>query len=638
MSFFIKIQGIQFFKGVKMTINTIKILLSFCLILSISIQSKSLDQEPVLSIPFKFEFTPVNRDDHLVQFTATDLRGVQLDQTIDGAKPKVPFSFYKIAIPYGYEVNNIVLTSQPTSESFEGNFLHSAPMKPLSLAQFPFPEVESRNTLTQQKLQFPESPIRWTLQKWHNVTIALIWVYPVQVNKFNQTLSFLNQGNISIELFQSLTQRVKLTNAQKNKIKSFVDNPDVIHSYKTKLNRSAQDYEHLIITTKLFANHTGEYNLSFYNEYLSKQGFKTKILTLESIVSEYDGTDDAQKIRKAIRNEYNKHNIQYVLLIGDADRGRPIIPVRNLRAKILGYNGSSTKMYTEDIPADFYYSCLDGEFDSNKNGIWGELDDGIDGQDVDLLPEVIVGRFSVDQIQAFENQIKKTIQMTQIEYEKKTLLLGETLFSELNLYGKDYLMQLIGQSTDHNYTTNGFTDKWTVDQLFDKDGYWSGKGAIRKIQEQNYPMVFHLGHSSTSMNMKLSSWWGFPSFYNEKPFFYYTQGCFAGDFTHNETWIEKLMNLSQGSFATISNSSYGLGPEDPDPISTITPGASHMLARKFVDALFSDHIYVIAESHQNSKISHIKYSQTQEMRWVYWTANYLGEPSLKLPESIRPSK
>lgn len=76
---------------------------------------------------------------------------------------------------------------------------------------------------------------------------------------------------------------------------------------------------------------------------------------------------------------------QYLMNMEDESEGG-IIPARGLKC------GDDN-----NIPADLYYACLDGTFDNNENGIYGEVADAEPGKlDIDLLAEVCVGRAPVD--------------------------------------------------------------------------------------------------------------------------------------------------------------------------------------------------------------------------------------------------
>ena len=205
--------------------------------------------------------------------------------------------------------------------------------------------------------------------------------------------------------------------------------------------------------------------------------------------------------------------------------------------------------------------------------------------------------------------------------------MGEELFAEMNLYGDDYMNQLVGACTDHSYETHGFTPEWKIAHLYDREHAWGWSTATTTINEGGFSMVHHLGHSNSSYNMRMSSS-RIKKFTNPAPFFYYTQGCFPGDFTEDDCFIELLVRHEKSAVAAIANTSFGLGPEDPQPTTTATPGASQMLHRRFVDAVFAN-VDSMGRANQASKEAFIGLASAPEMRWVFWDAHYFGDPSLK---------
>src|SRR5258708_39188882 len=71
------------------------------------------------------------------------------------------------------------------------------------------------------------------------------------------------------------------------------------------------------------------------------------------------GADDAEGIRRFIRDAYQRWGVQYVLLGGDTE----LIPTR--LARTIFYNG-------EFIATDMYYSCLDGNWNADGDSTYGE--------------------------------------------------------------------------------------------------------------------------------------------------------------------------------------------------------------------------------------------------------------------------
>ncbi|MBY8985193.1 MAG: hypothetical protein KGD65_09010 [Candidatus Lokiarchaeota archaeon] len=153
-------------------------------------------------------------------------------------------------------------------------------------------------------------------------------------------------------------------------------------------------------------------------EWKNKKGVKTIVLSNFSL---YEGRDDAEKIRNMIKSYYEKENIRWVLLAGDAQED--LIPIRKVyNPDVLLYgDGQSEAIPGENYkPTDFYYADLTGSWDSDgdgeeEDGGWGESPrDNLYGLDeISWIPEVYVGRFPADTASELGDMVNKTI-----KYEK----------------------------------------------------------------------------------------------------------------------------------------------------------------------------------------------------------------------------
>ncbi len=143
-------------------------------------------------------------------------------------------------------------------------------------------------------------------------------------------------------------------------------------------------------------------------EWKNEKGVKTIVL---SNYSDYEGRDKAEQIRNMIKEYYEKENIQWVLLVGDAeDNLIPIRKVYNPDVTLVG--GESEYSDWDDIykPTDFYYADLTGSWDDNNNSIWGESSEYTGNVDeISWIPEVYVGRLPADNILELSNMINKTL-------------------------------------------------------------------------------------------------------------------------------------------------------------------------------------------------------------------------------------
>ena len=182
----------------------------------------------------------------------------------------------------------------------------------------------------------------------------------------------------------------------------------VYREYRTK--NMINDYDFLIISPSSFISYAQK-----LADYKNSLGIKTKIVSLEEIYSAYNAYDNAEKIKKAIKDEIEKDGIRYVLLLGSIDK----LPTRETWIVQKWHD----KYWNVTVLSDLYYADIydaNGSFcswDSNGNGRYGERFYGVDGVNdtVDLYPDVYLGRL------ACKNALEaRTVVDKIINYEKRT--------------------------------------------------------------------------------------------------------------------------------------------------------------------------------------------------------------------------
>jgi hypothetical protein len=165
-------------------------------------------------------------------------------------------------------------------------------------------------------------------------------------------------------------------------------------------------------------------------DHKNSMGIKTSVVTLDEIYSKYEGYDEAEKIKYAIRDEIEVNGIRYVLLVGSIDK----LPIR----KTWFIQKWHDQYWNITLLSDLYYADIydaNGSFcswDSNRNGKYGEKFYGVSGLNdtVDLYPDVYLGRLACKNV--FE---VKTVVNKIVTYEKQTY--GKEWFKRLLLIGGD---------------------------------------------------------------------------------------------------------------------------------------------------------------------------------------------------------
>lgn len=143
-------------------------------------------------------------------------------------------------------------------------------------------------------------------------------------------------------------------------------------------------------------------------DWKNEKGVKTILLTNFSL---YPGIDNAEKIRNMIKSYYISDHIRWVLLAGDAEED--LIPIRYVYNPDVIVRGDSEYSNWDDYykPTDFYYAELDGDWNQDGDGNWGENPDnnanGID--EITWIPDVYVGRLPADNALELANMVNKSL-------------------------------------------------------------------------------------------------------------------------------------------------------------------------------------------------------------------------------------
>ncbi len=413
----------------------------------------------------------------------------------------------------------------------------------------------------------------------------------------------------------------------RNRLSRIVANPGDLSLYdheRPRLGSSADDYEYLIITQDSL-----ESCFAPLADFYTRRGIRAKIMTTGFIDLNFTGSDPAERVRAAITFEYTGHGITHVLLGGDGD-GPPgtakIVPYRGLYCTVQ----SSSVYEDENIPADLYFAALDGDWNGDGDGLWGEP-----GEE-DFYSEISVGRACVDSGEEIANFINKTImyQDNPIEGQlRDTSMFGEYLYGDPLTYGGDELDQLIGACTAYGFTTTGIPPDHNITKYYDRDlGSWP-KSCVFGEVNAGANWINHAGHSSTTYVIRLSS-----SDINTTNFtndgtgaifpIFYSYGCYAGAFDSDDCITETMVSIETCAAAFFSNSRYGWFTEGT------TNGPSHHFQREFFDAVFTEGYTTLGAANQRSKDETVPFVDLPDEyepgahRWCFYTLNLLGDPAL----------
>jgi len=563
----------------------------------------------------------------------------------DAGKPKLPYKPIRLAIPYKKEAIRINIIPGKLIE-VPGKYDIEHAERPVPLSQRKKAEPAKPYLLIYDSDDpYPSASCGDVfIEKKHGYSIVIINLFPILYQPLSKRISYYKDLTVEVEVVDRKTTKstskvFEHKPSKINEIKSMVDNPNILDSYTdtsaiNKRQALVADVDYVIITTNALRDATGTYTLQDLIAQKEAKGLSAQLVTVEDdIYSSYsglrpDGVEDNQtKIRNFIIDYYNNHNTQYVLLAGDTEQ----IPARKFWVE------SWRLGHVANMPVDMYYGCLDGTFDFNQNGNYGEPNDGEGGGEVDLFAEVYIGRAPVLTEDELSNFVSKTIayETTQGEHLFNVYMAGEWVgFEGVAEFAKDTLEEIRFGTDNHGYTTVGFEDSGYADDfntegLYDADsGYPPGwdKSELINIINSGVHIINHLGHAYYDNVMKFQAD-DLSYLSNSEYFFGYSQGCMAGGFDNPNGYdcmAERFVSNRYGAFAVIMNARYGWGKRDS------TDGVSQRYNREFWDALFSEQITNLGHMNQDSKEDNAFRVNSDCMRWVYYQLNLLGDPETSI--------
>ncbi len=549
----------------------------------------------------------------------TTLRGYQqisfegCMQTALAGNPSLPYQMVSLVLPQGTEAESIEVELSDFQE-VEGN-ISLFPYQPSRTVG----DNEKRDLIVNEAVYaskgvYPaENHGVVTTQYKNGYGFANAAFTPVQYIPSEGKVMYARTANVRVNTKASKADHSNMlwgTEEIKNTVRRLAQNPEMVDTYNTQ-GREVTNYDVLIITDAQYVDSYAE-----YCDYYNSIGMRNRIATTADIYATMTGVDNQDKIRNYIIQEYQNNGIMMVVLGGDVN----IIPYRGFFCQVQ----SSSLYESSNIPADLYYNGLDGTWNDNNDGHWGEP-----GED-DLMPEIGVSRMSFKTATDLQNMIHKTLSYQQnpvLGEFHKVILAGEHLYDDPTSNGSDYLELLIGTHDDNGYTTVGYPTDYDFTKLYEELGTWSGS-ALKQAINAGTSYVHHDGHANTSY---VAGWYGVSNSdfsgangVDHNYTFFHTQGCDCGAFDEN-CILEKMVTIENFAVAVIGNSRYGWFNEGQ----TEGPGAH--LEREMTDAQWGDRCGWLSMAHAIGKCATAPWvtapGQWEEgaLRWNFYDMNVLGD-------------
>ncbi|MGB4205562.1 MAG: C25 family cysteine peptidase [Bacteroidales bacterium] len=571
-----------------------------------------------IRVRYNFQTPKISEQEayHLISFENTFLSGLH-------GEPTLPYQSVSLLLPPGEEAFEIEVIFENEQE-LDGSFMlfprqYSSPISIGSSGEF----IKNQQIYSSGSAYPNEATGKLNTAYLNGHSIALSSFTPVKYQPATGKITWYAQVDVIVKtkpatkagnILANLSDRPEI----KQKVAAMVSNPEVLYQYPAANKKSQLDM--LIITPQSFFN-----GFNTLRQYYSNQGITSEIISPSEIISSTPGADNQEKIRNYIIQRYQLDDLKYVLLGGDVEH----VPYRGFYCLV-----QSSEIYEEyNIPADLYYSGLDGTWNDNGNNKWGEP-----GED-DLLPDIAVARLPFSNLTEQTNMINKVYKYQSqpvINELDKNLLAGEHLYSNPLTWGGDYLDLLIGYQNENGYITDGIPVTANIEKMYDRDiSYWGSSQIMQKINSGK-TMIHHSGHSNWDYTMRLynsqitDANFSQVNGINHNYCILYSHGCICGAFDKNDCIGENMLKIQNFGVAVGFNSRYGWFNEGQ------TEGPSQHLHREFVHSLYTLGYDRIGETEQHSKIRTAPWvnapGQWEDgaLRWCFYAHNILGDPAMMI--------
>lgn len=536
-------------------------------------------------------------------------------------EPALPYQAVRLLLPAGEEAISVSYSFE-NENVLDGVFTiyPQQPSQPVSIGS---------DGIFHQDLELYASQNAYPAQAWgkystqflNGHSFLLATFTPLSYIPASGKVSYFQKVTITVETRVTERSSKALENLNssakvESRVKTLAQNPAMASTYPVRSTLDGE-YQILIITPENFVS----YYQPLTDLYLVR-GLKTEIATTQDIEANSTGQDLQEKMRNYIIAEYQAHGIEHVLLGGDDE----LVPHRGFYC--IAYSSSTYE--DSDIPADLYYSALDGNWNTDGDGYWAEPDED------DLLPDISVARVPASTVSQLQKILHKSIsyQDSPVLGElRNAILAGEWMYDNPLTYGEDYLELLIGHHEDNGYMTDGIPEDYNFNKMYDSQASWSGYDLINAIN-QGTGFIHHAGHANQTYTLRLSieditnSNFAQTNGIDHNYPLVYTHGCDDGAFDFNDCIGEAMVCIDNFAVAGAFNSRYGWFNEGQ------TEGPSAHLHREFVNALYHDQECRIGAAHMISKIETSVWveapGQWEEgaLRWCFYDCNILGDPVL----------
>lgn len=542
-----------------------------------------------------------------------------LPQSLVPGEPVVPVQTAWLALPQNHEVVSVSLDTPKSGALADGLAAWGPHFLPYS-APDEGPAARPNPAIYQGYEPFPAQSFEaLSVQYKRGAAILPVKLYPVRYLPAARRFVFTPEMTVRVVTrprLQPLPGVLPFRGlpADLRELRQRVDNPAVLAGYRATAAPKGDPVDYLVIAPAKFFDALTDL-LTHKTELF---GLRCELVDYDTVLTTMTGATKQARVRNYLIQRY-ADGVQWVLLVGDADLGSEEINLQPLY--VTGTDPDDGSTYTdESMASDLYYGCLDGSYNEDGDSYFGETNDGPGGGDVDLLYDVHVGRFAVDELWEARIMASKTVAFeNDFEMPWNLLFVGE--YADESTQGgdlKDKVYEYCGDQTIPLTTR------------YDRDGTLNFNSLLASMNGDQVQWLNHIGHANVTYNMLFD-----PStvteLTNTRYFLGFSQGCYSGSvdgldvdgyLNYVDSMAEQFTAKQQhGAFAYFMNTRYGFylrGRVD---------GPSNVYDWELADAFFNEGIPNIGAAMDKAKEDCIGLlSPTNMMRWAWYTLMLFGDP------------
>ena len=389
------------------------------------------------------------------QYVTVDLKEATSSLLVTG-KPMLPVFTKVYTFPFGTKIKSVDVSFSDTKELALSKEVKPAP-EPLQVGVgLQAANEPTKNTAVYENSGlYPSISYSYTtgagLDGLKHVVYLAVHCYPVRYSPSNNMIYYSESVDIQVTYEEPVNPM------------SFSDQYDLV-----------------IISPSEFSS-----ELQPLIDHKNSNGVNTVLKTTEDIYSEYTGFDQAEQIKYFIKYAIENWGADYVLLVGRVDK----LPIR---ATWFQWHHHQESCITDLYYADIYYA--NGDFcswDSNGNGLYGEINEEGSGDSIDFYPDVNVGRLPCEKNSEVKAVVKKII-----HYETETY--GDSWYKNIILVGGDtfpYPESPGNEGEEKNLLTEQIMNEsgFKSTRLWTSDGTFNAR-ALNRALNRGAGFVDYSGH------------------------------------------------------------------------------------------------------------------------------------------------